>query len=335
MTLIRGTSLASFPQLVAELGGDAEALLSTVGISVDAVGDYTAFIDYVGVLRALETAARATGALDFGRRLAECQGVEIFGPVGMAARSASTFGEAVEIYVRYLRAYSPAIQVGLVALPDPGVVFWEFRVVLDRLPRHAQGIELSLGVAQRVFRFLLGADYRPVSVHLPHEALARRREYVRYFGAGVEFGAPAAGFTIRSSDLTRPLSGDRVMHAALVAHLEATTPSPDAGLSAPVAELIRRLLPTGTGDLAVVADRLGLHPRTVQRRLAEEGTSYETLVDDVRRRTAEAYLRDTDMTLGHLASELGYAEQSGLARAARRWFGVSPRAHRRALRASA
>ncbi len=335
MTLIRGTSLAGFPELVAELGGDAEALLSTVGISADAVGDHTAFIDYVGVLRALEAAARATGALDFGRRLAERQGVEIFGPVGIAARSASTFGEAVETYIRYLRAYSPAIQVGLVDLPDPGVVFWEFRVVLDRLPRHPQGIELSLGVAQRVFRFLLGADYRPVSVHLPHEALARRREYVRYFGAGVEFGAPAAGFTIRSSDLTRPLSGDRVMHEALVAHLEATTPSPDAGLSAPVAELIRRLLPTGTGNLAVVADRLGLHPRTVQRRLAEEGTSYETLVDDVRRRTAEAYLRDTDMTLGHLASELGYAEQSGLARAARRWFGVSPRAHRRALRASA
>jgi AraC-like DNA-binding protein len=222
-----------------------------------------------------------------------------------------------------------------VDLPDPGVVFWEFRVVLDRLPRHPQGTELSLGVAQRVFRFLLGPDYRPVSVHLPHEALAQRRGYVRYFGAGVEFGAPAAGFTIRSSDLTRPLSGDRVMHEALVAHLEATTPSPGAGLSAPAAELIRRLLPTGTGNLAVVADRLSLHPRTLQRRLAEEGTSYETLVDDVRRRTAEAYLRDTDMTLGHLASELGYAEQSGLARAARRWFGVSPRAHRHALRASA
>jgi AraC-like DNA-binding protein len=334
MTLIRGTSLAGFPELVAELGGDAGALLKTVGMSANAVGDRTAFIDYVGVLRVLEGAARATGALDFGRRLAERQGVEIFGPVGIAASSAATFGEAVETYVRYLRAYSPAIQVGLVDLPDPRVVFWEFRVVLCRLPRHPQGIELSLGVALRVFRFLLGPDYRPVSVHLPHEALAPRREYVRYFGAAVEFGAPAAGFTIRLSDLTRPLSGDRVMREALVAHLEATTPSPDAGLSAPVAELIRRLLPTGTGNLAVVADRLSLHPRTLQRRLAEEGTSYEALVDDVRRRTAEAYLRDTDMALGHLASELGYAEQSGLARAARRWFGVSPRAHRRALRAS-
>lgn len=118
MTLIRGTSLAGFPELVAELGGDAEALLSTVGISADAVGDRTAFIDYVGVLRALEAAARATGALDFGRRLAERQGVEIFGPVGIAASSASTFGEAVETYVRYLRAYSPAIQVGLASVGD-------------------------------------------------------------------------------------------------------------------------------------------------------------------------------------------------------------------------
>jgi AraC-like DNA-binding protein len=334
MTLIRGTSLAGYPELVAELGGDPGALLRTVGISADAVGDYTAFIDYVGVLRSLEAAARVTGALDFGRRLAQRQGVEIFGPVSAAARSAPTVGESVMTYARYLRAYSPAIQVGLVGLPDPNVVFWEFRIVLDRLPPHRQGIELSLGVALRVFRFLLGSDYAPVAVHLPHAALAPRREYVRYFGAAPEFDAPAAGFTVRCSDLARPLSGDRVMHEALVAYLEATTPSPAAGLSASVAELIRRLLPTGAGDLTVVAERLSVHPRTLQRRLAEEGTSYEALVDDVRRRTAETYLRDTDMTVSHLASELGYAEQSGLARAARRWFGASPRAYRRALRAS-
>jgi AraC-like DNA-binding protein len=332
MPLIRGTSLGGYLDLVAELGGDGRALLRTVGISVDAVGDYTAFIDYVGVLRLLEAAARETGALDFGRRLAERQGVEIFGSVGAAAGSASTVGEAVQTYARYLRAYSPAIHVGLVDVPDPGLVFWEFRIVLDRLPPHRQGIELSLGVALQVFKLLLGSDYAPVAVHLPHGPLTPRRGYVRYFGASPEFGAPAAGFTLRSSDLARPLSGDRIMHEALVAHLEATTPAPDAGLSASVAELIRRLLPTGAGHLTVVAERLSVHPRTLQRRLAKEGTSYETLVDDVRRRTAEAYLRDTDMALGHLASELGYAEQSALARAARRWFGASPRAYRRALR---
>ena len=58
MTLIRGTSLAGYPELVAELGGDPGSLLRTVGISAETGGDYTAFIDYVGVLRSLEAAAR-------------------------------------------------------------------------------------------------------------------------------------------------------------------------------------------------------------------------------------------------------------------------------------
>jgi AraC-like DNA-binding protein len=100
-----------------------------------------------------------------------------------------------------------------------------------------------------------------------------------------------------------------------------------------VDDLVRRLLPSGNVELATVAEELGLHPRTLQRRLEDEGVTFAELVQQVRRRTAESYLRDTDMTLRHLASELGYLEQSTLTRSSRRWFGTSPLAYRRALRA--
>ena len=83
-----------------------------------------------------------------------------------------------------------------------------------------------------------------------------------------------------------------------------------------------------------MASQLALHPRTLQRRLAEEGTTFEQVVDDVRRRMTERYLQDTDMSLGHLARELGYGEQSALTRASRRWFGSSPLAYRKAMRGS-
>ena len=99
--------------------------------------------------------------------------------------------------------------------------------------------------------------------------------------------------------------------------------------------LVRRLLPSGAAELSVVADELGMHPRTLQRRLEEEGVTFAEVVQGVRRRTAEQYLRDSDMSLRHLASELGYLEQSTFTRACRRWFGMSPLAYRRALRTPA
>jgi AraC-like DNA-binding protein len=332
MTLIRGTSLSGFPDLVVDLGGDPLALLRRYRLPATAVGDYEAFIDYVGVLRVLQDAADATRAPDFGRSLAARQGIEILGSVGAAARTAPTVADALATFGRYLRAYSPAIQTLIGPAARDRFAVFEFRNLLDRLPPHSQGIELSLGVALRVFRLLLGEAWSPVRVHLPHEALTARREYVGYFGAPPRFVDRFAGFTIRAADLAHPVSPDRTTHAALTAYLEGASPAVAIGLSEAVGELARRLLLTGALDLEILAGQLALHPRTVQRRLADQGTTFAQVVDEVRRRMAETYLRDTDMSLGHLARELGYAEQSALSRASRRWFGSSPLAYRRTLR---
>ena len=68
-----------------------------------------------------------------------------------------------------------------------------------------------------------------------------------------------------------------------------------------------------------------MHPRTLQRRLREEGTSFEEIKDDVRRDAAARYLSQPDIPLTKVAALLGYSESSVLARSCRRWFDSSPR----------
>jgi hypothetical protein len=87
MSTVRGTALQGYRELVAELGVDPDALLRAAGISPEAVGDPDAFIALRAGVEAVEAAAAVTGSLDFGRRLAERQGIEILGPVGVAART--------------------------------------------------------------------------------------------------------------------------------------------------------------------------------------------------------------------------------------------------------
>jgi AraC-like DNA-binding protein len=70
---------------------------------------------------------------------------------------------------------------------------------------------------------------------------------------------------------------------------------------------------------------LGVHPRTLQRRLAAEGTSFATILDDVRRDAAHRYITATSLPFAQVAALVGFGEQSTLTHAVQRWHGVNPR----------
>ncbi|MFL0276210.1 AraC family transcriptional regulator [Mycobacterium sp. SMC-19] len=333
MSVVRGTALSGYPELVTELGGDPGALLRAAGVPDGAVGTHEVFVPYLAVILAVENAATATACRDFGRRLALRQDIGNFGPLGVAARTAATVGGGFSIVERFLSAYSPAISARIIPGADAAESFYAFEVLIERSPPHPQTTELSLGVSLGIMRMMFDAPYAPLSVHLPHEALTPVRDYLAYFGCRPYFAQPVAGFTFRTVDLDRPLHRDDHAHQAMVSYLRGIT-AESAGIAASVRAIARQLLPTGTVNLELIAGQLGLHPKTLHRRLAAEETTFAALVDGVRRDAAHRYLRDTDISLAHLTRELGYAEQSVLSRSCQRWFGCSATGHRKAVRAA-
>lgn len=332
MSLIRGTSLLGFAELVEELGGEPDDLLARAHLTREALSDHDTFVSYRSVVAVLEAAAVATGAGDFGRRLGARQGLEILGPLGVAARTAPTVGEALHAIEHYMTVYSPALAVRVVPGPGDALATFEWRILADRPPSHRQAAELALGVTCRVFQLLAGSDFLPSTVLLRHEPLVDRVDYVRYFGSPVEFSASLYGFRFPAGLLGRPLKSDSGVHAVVQDYLS-TIVVPTASTTADaVVTLIRRMLPTGALDLDLVAAHLAQHRRSLQRQLAAQGTTFARLVDDVRRHEAERYLQETDMPLGQLAGVLGLSEQSALTRACRRWFGATPSEVRRRAR---
>lgn len=324
MSLIRGTSLQGFVELVDELGADAEGLLRFAHLSPEVVGRHDAFVDYRSVISVLEAAARATGTGDFGRRLADRQGLDILGPLGVAARTAPTVGAAFGSIEKYMTVYSPAIAITVTREPGQRLATFEWRIIVDRPPAHRQSAELALGVTCRVFRLLSDPDFVPTSVQLRHDALTDRSGYVSYFGCPVEFSASTYGFRFPAAVLARPLDADSAVHAVVEDYLSTVVAPTTTSVVDAVTRLVRTMLPTGGLDLDLVSEQLALHRRTLQRQLAERGVTFAGLVDQVRREEAARYLRETDMPLGQLAGVLGLSEQSALTRASRRWFGASP-----------
>ena len=333
MAVIRATALSFFPEVVREAGGNPDRLLAQVGIDPSDAGRSDVFVPLHSAVTVLEIAAKDTSTPDLGRRLAALQGIEILGLVGIAASTARDVAEALSIIERFLAAYSPGLGLRVKDLGTPGRSFIEYRILDPDVVTSPQHNELAVGVIVRVLRHLLGDLHRPVQVHLPHEPLASPAEYLESFGCRAQFDQLATGLTIRTADLSRPVCSDSHAHRAVVEYLE-TIVGDEAATLTTVRTLVGRLLPSGKVTLEFIARQMNLHSKTLQRRLSAEGATFAHVVDTIRRDTAQRLLRDTRITMAHLARELGYSEQAVLTRSCHRWFGEGPAAYRRRLRDS-
>jgi AraC-like DNA-binding protein len=159
--------------------------------------------------------------------------------------------------------------------------------------------------------------------------LARRRSdetmLRRYFTCDVSFDAPADVLVLDASALAHPFvtqneDANHVIASGLEAALRQNLQS--RSLPDDVTRVLRRKL--SAVGVESVADELHMTVRTLQRRLAQHGTSYQELLDDVRASTARRLLLDTNLTVGEIALLLGFDELRSFARAFRTWEGVSP-----------
>jgi AraC-like DNA-binding protein len=146
------------------------------------------------------------------------------------------------------------------------------------------------------------------------------------------FQSPAPALTIAAKDLDLVISEhNQELHDLATKYLDSLLPRGTTPFTLQVRQAIEALLGTGTCTHREVAKALYMHPRTLQRRLKEEGTSFEEIKDEVRRDFAERYLSHPDVPLTQVTSLLDYSEQSAFGRSCRRWFHTSPRDFRNRL----
>lgn len=331
--MIRAASLRGFVPLVQELGGDADALLARFGIPRQALDADDGLVPITAHDRMLDAAAEQTGCRDLGLRLAERQDLSILGPLALAIESSSTVAEALDCASRFMFVHSPALNVGL--LPDPrgrrGVVALTYRKDLRESLYSPQAMELGLGLFRRVAALLVGGLTGLRSVELPHKPVSPVRRYLDFFGCDVRFAAPTGALCVERRILDEHFaSADDAIRGVALDHLNSHYRAPEDANATRVRLAVAETLGTAAPTLAGVARLLTTHPRTLQRRLAEEGTTFDTILNDVRRDAAYRWITATDLPLGQVAALTGFTEQSSLTHAVRRWYGVSPSGLRRA-----
>lgn len=332
MPVIRSAGIRGFRDVVAELGGDPVSMAVRVGLDVAALDTDDVLAEDIALARVLELAAAELDCPDLGLRIAARQDVSLLGPLALAIQNAPSVGEALEATSRYLFVHAVGMRISLQPDPDDvrGVQALRYDVTPAGIDPPRQGTDLSLGSLHRAIVSLVGGSYGLRTVDLPHQPLAPQSVYEEFFGARVRFGRPAALLRLPSSlgDLPLAVHDESVRQMALD-FLERQSPAGNVLLTSRTEGALQQLLGTGSAGIDDVARLLDLHPRTLQRRLADEGTGFASVVDGVRRDTAHRYLVTTDLPLSQVAGLLGFSEQAVLSRACRRWWGVTPREVRR------
>lgn len=320
---VRARTLEGFAPLVCELGGDADQILKRVGICSDATARPLEWISFPAVLRAYELASVDTRCHTFGLRLGAMRQLSFLGPLQLIVSYSQNLRSGFEAFCRFVSVQNTGYQPHLDLGPEEAT----FQVVLTSQLRHwgHQWVEESLITALRLLRGCLGAGYVPRRISLRHAALSDRATYERYFGTEVCVQAPVDGVTIdrRDLEILNARQDDQVL-SVLTDYLRADAMPSKTDVNAAVKSALRRLLGTGEISIEAIADDMGMHKRTLQRRLQDTGTTFADLLDEVRADVAKHYVATGQLPLANVALLLGFNDQSAFNHAFRRWFNRSP-----------
>jgi AraC-like DNA-binding protein len=182
-------------------------------------------------------------------------------------------------------------------------------------------------------REIAGRKICPAQVTFVHPRNSDLREFERFFGCPVEFGASMDQLAFSNETLALPLvTEDRYFLETLQpicdeAAKERNTPK--GTLRASVENEVQKLLPHGKANRQTVARALGMSERTLSRKLTEERTTYDEIVDQLRRSLGLQYIKDRGISLSQIAWLLGYEGTTSFNHAFVRWTGRSPSTSRK------
>lgn len=284
------------------------------------------FFEFINMLSlAAEQSRRAELGLDLAER-ADISGGSVFGDLFSYA---PTLGDALEALASYFAACQTGTRVAVGR--SGGLVHVSYEVHGERAADSIHDGAYTLGKLLLSIRHSVGRSWSPEQVTFTAPAPAEQFRYRGFFAAPVTFGAYLCALHFTPDVLGRPVAGAQIVRfREFCARLRAESgvaPAPPR-LEETLRAWIRGAMAEGTADLGEAAQRLGVTPRTLQRRLRAEGIGFQDVLNDVRMEEAVRALRAGTCEVGDIAHRLGFSETSVFTRTFRRHYGQTPTAFR-------
>ena len=310
--------------MLGSMGIDVPGWLGRCGLDKSALTDANRTIAYPAFHRLISEALKIAEEPALGLLVGQTLRITSHGMLGFAAMNSSSLRQAIELLERYV-----ALRFTLISAHHE-VLGQEVRLHFQ-VTRPLGGIQVpvleavALTIRNLLDHMTMGScrvKFACFSHPEPsYAALARD-----LFKCEVRYGQRWTGFSLPLQAIDRPLStADPASfeEAARICRLELEKRAGGASIS----DSIRRVLlekQSGFPSLPVIARLFRLTPRTLHRRLVEEGTSFKAILEEVRHMLAVQYLQNGALSIQEIAFDLGYSDQGNFRRAFKRWENISP-----------
>jgi AraC-like DNA-binding protein len=306
-----------------------EILMDAAGVTEEDLHDPDTHLPLATEIALWQALSKHISDPGFGIRAGAALRIRQIGLLGYVACFSATLRGALRRVQRYGRVFTDAVEFKLQE-GRPEVALAVCHPALG--PGQPLAQDYRLAALVQLSREMTDVDIVPGEVSFtypqPSSAIAHRQ----FFRCPLCFGAPTANIVFRETDLDLPLGrADETLAGYLSRYAEQVLASLVQGetMRHTVRAVIWSLLGDGAPSLGHVAAALRMPPRTLQRRLAAEGTSLHREVEEIRKAMALAVLRDRSIAIEDVAILLGYAEPSTFYRSFKRWTGTTPRRFRR------
>lgn len=327
--------LWAFPDLVTGLGGDPDGMFRRVGIDPAMANQGRWDLSYRQMVDLVALAATELNCSDLGMRLARLQAGVIQSPLLQVVRNSATLGDALRHVIDHSYAHSLAAAIWLKRCAADETVMVGHDILIEGVPDKRQAIEQILLIEYLTCLDATGGLARARRVDFRHQPVSPPSVYRRHFGCEVWFGQSGDGIVYGEHVLACPIiEPDPSACRRILARIDVAFAEHEPPLGARVLGVVMHLLGSERCTNEGVASELGLHSRTLHRRLRREGTSFQRIKSQVRRDFLLHYLDQTDFPISEISERLGFAEQSAMTRFCRQWLGTSPTKRRAETRQS-
>ncbi len=314
------------------LGADTDLLLAHVGLTPAQLRDPDSRIGLTELMKLGAYTIRATDEPALGLYMGQATRITDLGLPGLLAMTSSTLGDALETLTRFeplnTRCYrgspewSPIDHTLLLYSIAP---YNEFnRFVIDS----------ALTGWQSLIQSLTGRDDLVQEVHIEFSAPDYRAAYGASFQAPVSFGQRQSALVLTPEAAALPVvQAAPLLHQQLLALAQERMKKLEiaATFQGRVQAILGPLLHGRTPALEETASLLGMPDWTLRRKLRDEGTTFQALLDNMRKELALGYMRDTQMSFGEISYVLGFSTPGAFQRAFKRWTRETPGDYRRRI----
>jgi AraC-like DNA-binding protein len=308
--------------------GGSELLRRKYGIK-GALADLYDQASLTQYLALFEDAAALAGDTFFGARLGNSLPAgELLGPIGFLVLAAPSIKDGLGEIAKYIGAWQDATEIAVRGQED--TLVWSYRITDSRLWPRRQDAEFTLAATCAMVRACFGSSWAPSEVRFEHSRPPGWHALKSIFRARLLFDQLSNALVLNLSDAERPVQAQNTGFAPFLRrHIEEMLGAPGGvGLGEQVRRLVARDLGHRSVNLQTIATQLGMPPRTLQRCLADEGSSVRDIVRDVRIQQAKSLLETGRRNIGTVSRAIGYSDPTAFWRAFKSREGMAPGAFR-------